>query len=167
MPGEPIVAMQPICVERLTGADIERARALFGAMARVFDTDPGPLSDDYLTRLLMRGDFWALAASIGGLTVGGLTAHTLPLTRAEASEVFIYDIAVIPDYRRQGVGRQLVTALRAQAAAAGIPVVFVPADNEDTHALDFYRAIGGVAAAVTIFTFSDGSGTSDSRGPCH
>jgi hypothetical protein len=28
--------------------------------------------------------------------VGGLTAHTLPLTRAEASEIFIYGIAVVP-----------------------------------------------------------------------
>jgi aminoglycoside 3-N-acetyltransferase I len=49
----------------------------------------------------------------------------------------------------------LVAALREAAAAEGIHVAFVPADNEDTHALDFYRAIGGVPAPVTIFTFGD------------
>ena len=48
-----------------------------------------------------------------------------------------------------------MTTLRSLAAAAGVSVVFVSADNEDTHALDFYRAVGGTPAPVTIFTFSD------------
>ncbi len=126
-------------------------------MAGVFETDAEPLSDAYVARMLAREDVWVLAASVNGQAVGGLTAFTLPLTRAEVSEVFIYDIAVMPAYQRQGVGRQLVTTLRAHAAAAGIGVVFVPADNEDTHALDFYRALGGAPTAVTIFTFSETS----------
>jgi aminoglycoside 3-N-acetyltransferase I len=150
--------MGDIRVERLTVADIERARVLFATMAAVFEIDPEPLSDDYLTRVLVREEFWALAASVDARMVGGLTAHTLPLTRAEVSEVFIYDIAVIPDYQRQGIGRQLVATLRAQATACGITVVFVPADNEDVHALDFYQTLGGVATPVTIFTFSDDVG---------
>jgi len=146
-------------IERLTLDDIERARELFLIMAEVFEKDSEPLKDEYLARLLARRDFWAFAASIEGRMVGGLTAHTLPLTRIEESEVFIYDIAVMPQYQRQGIGRQLVTALRAQASADGIAVLWVPADNEDAHALDFYRALGGVPAPVTIFTFSDGGGT--------
>ena len=31
--------------------------------------------------------------------------------------------------------------------------MFVPADNDDQHALAFYTAIGGEAAPVTIFSF--------------
>ena len=147
--------MREISVERLAVADIEVARTLFATMARVFATPAEALSDAYLTRLLDRDDFWALAAVVDGQLVGGLTAHTLPLTRAEVSEVFIYDIAVVPDWQRHGVGRQLISTLRSQAAAAGISVVFVPADNEDTHALGFYEALGGVPAPVTIFTFDD------------
>jgi aminoglycoside 3-N-acetyltransferase I len=148
--------MPEIRVERLTVADVERARVLFAMMARVFETDAEILSDGYLARVLGRDDFWALAASVDGQLVGGLTAHTLPLTRAEVSEIFIYDIAVVPDWQRQGIGRQLMAALRSQAVAAGIAVAFVPADNQDTHALDFYQALGGVPAPVTIFTFADG-----------
>lgn len=146
--------MPDLRIERLSVEDIERGRELFLMIASVFETDSRPLGGDYLTRLLSRDDFWAFAASIDGRIVGGLTAHTLPLTRVEESEVFIYDIAVLPQYQRHGIGRQLVAALRTQASAAGIVVVWVPADNEDTHALDFYQALGGVAAPVTIFTFS-------------
>ncbi len=140
-------------IERLSAADIDQGRELFLMLADVFETDSRPLGGEYLAGLLARRDFWAFAASIDGRVVGGLTAHTLPLTRLEESEIFIYDIAVLPRYQRQGIGRQLVAALRAQASAAGIAVVWVPADNEDTHALDFYQALGGEPAPVTIFTF--------------
>jgi len=69
------------------------------------------------------------------------------------SEIFIYDIAVRPDRQRRGIGRSLVAHLREAAAAEGIDVVFVPADAEDDHAIEFYRALGGDASPVTFFTF--------------
>jgi aminoglycoside 3-N-acetyltransferase I len=92
---------------------------------------------------------------VGDDIIGGVTAHTLPMTRAESSEIFIYDIAVRDDYQRRGVGRHLMTTLREGAAALGICNVFVPADNDDIHALNFYQALGGVGSPVTFFTFSD------------
>lgn len=58
--------------------------------------------------------------------MGGLTAHTLPLTRGEISEIFICDLAVVAEHQRQGIGRQLVATLRSLAAAAGVSVAFVP-----------------------------------------
>ena len=124
-------------------------------MARVFDEVAAPVGDAHLTRVLARPDFWAFAAVDGDRVVGALTAHTLPMTRSESDEIFIYDLAVVPEHQRQGIGRRLVEALRAGARAEGITVTFVPADNDDTHALDFYRAIGGSPAPVTIFTFDD------------
>jgi len=141
-------------LKRLQVGDHALARALFTLMADVFETESEPLSDVYLDRLLAREEFWAIGAFAGDAPIGGLTAHTLPMTRTESSEIFIYDLAVHPDYQRQGIGRRLVAELRAQAAALGIGELFVPADNEDTHALDFYHALGGAAAPVTIFTFT-------------
>lgn len=146
--------MSVMRVKRLTTGDREQARALFIMMAEVFAEGDGHLSDSYLDRLLGREEFWAIAAFAGDHIVGGVTAHTLPMTRTESLEVFIYDIAVREDHQRQGVGRSLVTALREAAAVAGIQSLFVPADNEDLHALDFYRALGAEPSPVTIFTFS-------------
>jgi aminoglycoside 3-N-acetyltransferase I len=140
---------------RLTIADRDLARRLFTMMAEVFEEGGQPLGDAYLDRLLGRAEFWAVAALSGDEVIGGLTAHTLPMTRSEGFEVFIFDVAVRQDHQRRGVGRRLMTALREGAAAAGVRVVFVPADNEDLHALDFYRALGGVETAATFFTFSD------------
>lgn len=139
---------------RLTSGDRELAKGLFAMMAEVFAEKCEHLSDGYLDRLLSRGDFWAIAAFVGDDIIGGLTAHTLPMTRTESSEVFIYDIAVRDDHQRKGIGRHLMTALREGAGAAGIQEVLVGADNADVHALDFYRALGGVPSPVTFFTFS-------------
>lgn len=140
-------------VRRLGPGDVTLARQTLRLMADVFDEPSGSLSEGYVAGLLARADFWVLAALRDGAPVGGLTAHALPMTRNEATELFIYDLAVQPASQRRGVGRALVESLRAMATAHGITVCFVPADNDDTHAIDFYRAIGGSEAAVTIFTF--------------
>lgn len=141
-------------IKRLMPGEWDLARALFTMIAQVFEDEAQPLSDAYLERLLAREDFWALAAFAGSELVGGLTAHILPMTRWEGSEVMIYDIAVREAFQRRGVGRALLSTLREDAAAQGIAVVFVLADDEDQHALDFYRALGGEPAPVTAFTFT-------------
>lgn len=150
--------MSAVSVRRLAPGDRALARDTFLTMAGVFEVDATPLSDAYLDRLLARPDVRAFAALEGDRVVGGLRAHVLPMTTSERSEVFLYDIAVVPAQQRLGIGRALVDALRAMAAAEGIDVVWVPADNEDTHALDFYRALGGEPAPVTIFTFDGARG---------
>jgi aminoglycoside 3-N-acetyltransferase I len=123
-------------------------------MADVFDEATRPLSDAYVHRLLNRDEFWVVGAFIDGEVVGGLTAHALPMTTGESFELFIYDIAVHADRQRQGIGRSLIGGLREMAAATGIDVVFVPADNDDAGALEFYRALDASASPVTLFVFS-------------
>jgi aminoglycoside 3-N-acetyltransferase I len=143
-----------LMLQRLGTSDRALARAAFAMMAEVFEHPPGPLGDAYLDKLLARPELWAIAAIEQGEVVGVVTAHALAMTHSESTELFIYDLAVRTDRQRRGIGRTLMQTLITQAAAAGITVSFVPADDEDTHALDFYRAIGGEGAAVTIFTFT-------------
>lgn len=140
--------------KRLKPGDRDLARRFFATMAEIFGEDHETLSDAYVDSLIAREDFWAIAAYSDDQIIGGITAHTLPMTRTASSEVFIYDIAVRSDHRRKGIGRRLMSELRDSAAARGIRVLFVPADNEDPHALDFYRALGGTPSQVTVFTFT-------------
>lgn len=138
---------------RLGVSTLALARETFAMMVAAFEEEVLELSEDYLRELLARDAFVALAALQAGVPIGGVTAHVLPMTRNKTSELFIYDLAVHPDHRRCGVGRQLIETLLAEAALRGVSVAFVPADNEDEHALAFYRALAGTAAPVTIFSF--------------
>ncbi len=149
---------EALVVKRLGPGDRDLARETFRMMANVFDEGAGELTDVYITALLERDDFWAMAALQHDRPIGSITAHVLPMTRSEARELFIYDLAVQSAHRRRGVGRLLVDTLCRETAAAGVKVAFVPADAEDEDAVAFYEAIGGEAAPVTIFTFEDPDG---------
>jgi aminoglycoside 3-N-acetyltransferase I len=142
-----------LTVARLTSTSLTTARDTFALLTEVFGeprTDPG---DDWLSGLLGNESFRGYAAMYGGEVVGGLTAYLLPLTRARGTEVFLYDLAVRADFRRQGVARRLVGAVRAEFSGDAVMSVFVLADNADEHALAFYRAVGAEPAPVTMFSF--------------
>lgn len=127
---------------------------MFALMAAVFEEPSEPLGDASVHQLLTTSSFWAVAAFAGERVVGGITAHTIPMTRSPSSELFIYDLAVHDGYRRQGAGRLLVSTLCTQALEAGVSEIFVPADDDDVDALAFYRSLGGEESAVTFFTWS-------------
>jgi aminoglycoside 3-N-acetyltransferase I len=140
-------------VDRLRTGDGGAARELFAMMSTVFEVAQDELSDAYVDELLAREDMWTLAARHADGLVGGLTAHAIPLTRTAVKEIFIYDLAVRTDHQRKGVGRILMQAIRCLAGEAASGELFVPADEEDEHALDFYRAVGGEESRVKFFTF--------------
>lgn len=147
--------MAALHIRRLGQRESAAARALFTLMAEVFEEAHADLSDTYIEQLLAQHTFWVVAAFDGDRVVGGLTAHVLPMTRNETSELFIYDLAVQTDRQGQGIGRQVIAATRTLAAAAGITTVMVPADEDDTDARAFYRAVGGKESAVAFFIFGD------------
>ncbi|MEO8219298.1 MAG: GNAT family N-acetyltransferase [Specibacter sp.] len=146
--------MGDLTVKRLGRGDEAVAADMFAMMAAVFDEGSAPLSEDYVGKLLGSESFWAIAALDGADVVGGLTAHTLPMTRSPSSEVFVYDLAVREDHQRQGVATRLMHEVCTAAARLGIHDVFVPANNEDVGALEFYRAQEADSSPVTIFTFT-------------
>lgn len=141
-------------IRRLSSLDdLLDASILFSLLSRVFEEDQETLPPSYLARLLTDPSLWIVAASVDHTIVGGLTAYLLPMYRRPTSEVFLYDIAVSPPFQRQGIGRLLVDFLRRETSALGASPVFVAADNEDLHALDFYRNLGGLPLLSTFFTF--------------
>lgn len=140
-------------IRRLRRGDETMAAQMLAMMAAVFEEGLQHLPDQYLQEILSRDFFWAVAALDGTEVVGGLTAHTLPMTRSPSSEILIYDLAVREDHQRHGIAARLIHELRAAAAVKGIHEIFVPADNADEGALAFYRAQGAIPSPVTHFTF--------------
>ena len=143
-----------IDVVRLETGDGDVARELFALMARVLGEPSTVLGDDYVARILDRPDFWAVMATKDGEVVGGVTAHTLMMTTSERSELLIFDLAVREDHHRTGIGRALVAVLREAAAASGITLTFVLADDDDADAIAFYSGIGGSRSGVVAFEFA-------------
>jgi GNAT superfamily N-acetyltransferase len=100
-------------------------RPLSATEAAAYLSDPGALH-------------WV--AEEDGLVVGELLCHPLPLPFGEGRELLLYSIGVRTSHRRRGVGKVLVDEMIRWMNDAGIPEVWVLADNPGAEA--FYAACG-------------------------
>ncbi len=96
----------------------------------------------YLQRLLGSDYFIALAALKDRNVVGGIAAYELHKFEQERSEIYIYDLAVASEHRRQGIATALILKVQEIAALRGAYVVFVQADSGDEPAIALYTKLG-------------------------
>lgn len=135
-------------IHQLTSNDILLMEALLTTFGEAFNevenyTAKRP-SEDYLRRLLGDDTFIALAAIKDGEVVGGIAAYELRKFEQERSEIYIYDLAVILEHRREGIATALIEKLKEIAAERGAYVIFVQADTstEDEPAIALYTKLG-------------------------
>ena len=111
----------------------------FGDVPTYSDRQP---SDEYLVNLLRNQHFIALAAFDNEIVVGGLAAYLLPKFEQARSEIYIYDLAVASDHRRQGIATALINQLKYEANELGAYVIYVQADYGDDPAVALYTKLG-------------------------
>ncbi|MGC3947211.1 MAG: GNAT family N-acetyltransferase [Chryseolinea sp.] len=139
---------------KIESPDTTSFRRLLEIFADVFGmADFHHPSDEHLERVLQDESFFTFVASISDAIVGGITCYVLSPYYSTAPYVYIFDLAVLPQFQRLGFGNRLVQAVIQHSRKLGAEEVFVQADDIDEHALAFYRAIGGISAKVTHFTY--------------
>lgn len=111
------------------------------------------VDDAYLDGLSANPSAFILGAFEQEKVVGGLVAFEMNPIHG-AKELYIYDIAVHPDFQKQGIGKKLIEYLKLKSQERGIKMIFVEAESEDNGAVAFYRAIGGEEESVRHFNFS-------------
>lgn len=97
-------------------------------------------SQGHLQKLLSKEDFFAVIAKTENRIVAGLTLYVLDQYYSEKPLAYIYDLAVLVEYQRRGIGRKLITFTNEFCRQKGFEEVFVQADKVDDYAIDFYRA---------------------------
>lgn len=133
-------------IHLLTSEDLALMESMMMTFGKAFDevetyTAARP-SKAYLERLLASDYFIALAALKNGSVVGGIAAYELQKFEQERSEIYIYDLAVAEEYRREGIATALIQELKKIAAERGAYVIFVQADIEDEPAIALYTKLG-------------------------
>lgn len=133
-------------IRRLSPEDLPLFDGLLSVFAEAFE-DPASYNDArpsraYVSRLLARDSFIALAALDGNAVVGGLAAYVLDKFEQERSEIYIYDLAVLEPHRRCGIATALIAELQQIAATLGAWVIYVQADYGDDPAVALYTRLG-------------------------
>ena len=133
-------------IRRLAASDIALTKRLNALFARAFEDDDSylsaPPSADYLRQVLALNSTIALVAMVDEEVAGGLVAYVLPKLEQERSEIYIYDLAVAEEHRRQGIATALIAHLQTIAAEIGAWVVYVQADHGDDPAIALYTGLG-------------------------
>jgi len=141
-------------VKKLSQGDVSAFKLLIHLFNVVFEEDESAIGSDVnLFKLLSNNHFVAMAAFDQYEIAGGLTAYELPMYSADRSEIFVYDLAVKPEYQRRGIGKRLIQHLKEYCFENGINEFFVLAHEEDIHAVEFYRATGGKSEKVVNFLY--------------
>jgi aminoglycoside 3-N-acetyltransferase I len=139
---------------KLEQLDILLFRNLLVLFNEIFEPGNETIPDDlYLKSLLANPNFLVFVLILEGTVQGGVTAYVLPKYYSEASELYLYDVAIHPDIQRQGFGRELIEAVKQYCVHHAISEVFVDAHAEDIHAIEFYQSTGGKADNVFHFTY--------------
>ena len=124
---------------------------LINVFSRAFESTY-QVRDQYLEELLKSPSTSIFGAVKNGKIVGGIVAcEILPIHGSK--EIYIYDIAVDPDFQQQGIGRMLIHKLKEHGKKIGAETIFVEAESDDIGAVTFYRKMNGEELSVSHFNF--------------
>ena len=141
-------------IEKLSSGDINKFQEVIEVFEDVFEMENFVMPEkSYLQQLLERDDFFVCAAVINSRVVGGLTSYLLRQYYSLLPLIYIYDLGVLSQFQRQGIGRQLITATLSYGKEIGAEEVFVQADEDDDIAQLFYKSTGGIAQKATHFCY--------------
>jgi [ribosomal protein S18]-alanine N-acetyltransferase len=118
-------------IRRMTPADVSTVVDI--------DTAAGilsPWSPNAYARELLKGTTYAWVAEVDGRLAGSLTMWEV------VGEAEIANVAVHPDFWRQGIGRALVQAALEKAAELGFERVMLEVRESNHAAQRLYRAFG-------------------------
>lgn len=97
-----------------------------------------PWSPNAYARELLKATTFAWVAEVDGRLAGSLTMWEV------VGEAEIANVAIHPDFWRQGIGRALVQTALEKAAELGFERIMLEARESNTAAQSLYRALGFV-----------------------
>ena len=91
---------------------------------------------DILLKIRFQPDLFLVGSSEDGQLLATVMAGY------EGHRGWINYLAVAPDHRRQGIGRQMMATAEARLRALGCPKINLQVRRANTAVIDFYRRIG-------------------------
>ncbi len=132
--------VSPIEIKLLEAYDLAHMKKLLQVFEVAFEHPHLMMANDQkLTELLNNDSFKAIVALQNHEVIGGLTLFLLDSYYSGKRMAYLYDLAVLPQFQRQGIGRALVGFGQTYCKQNQIEEMFVQAEMEDEHAIAFYR----------------------------
>lgn len=126
-------------VVKLSPTETASFKQLISIFTQVFEQNTILAQDSYLEKLLNNPDFMVFVVKLNKQLVGGLTIYVLHQYYAEKPLAYIYDVGILPDFQRQGLGKYLMEEAIKYCQLAGFEAAYVEAEADDLDAVQFYK----------------------------
>lgn len=125
-----------IRIERMTSVSPEVEPQLNDILDEPWDAGQG-------RKFLGNSDNALFLAFAGDKVVGFVTGYRLQRLDKNRAEVLLYEIEVIEEYRKRGIGKKLIAALNAWAAEIEAFQSWVLTYSDNEAAMAMYKSMGG------------------------
>lgn len=127
-----------------TTPHIQTCRRDLSLLAPLFMLSCGNHSPEAIAQIIhlekLRGTRYLVAQN--GEKIVGFVGYWIPGQKDETEPPQIIDLAVLPGFRRQGIGRSLVNAALAAVYRAGFDTAWIQINSERVQDLGFFQSCG-------------------------
>ncbi|HYH56332.1 MAG TPA: GNAT family N-acetyltransferase, partial [Anseongella sp.] len=117
-------------IKILSNDDIGDFSELIDVFEEVFEMKDFIKPDGgHLQKVLAKPNFLVLVAKAQGKVLGGLTAYILDQYYSRKPLAYIYDLAVLKNFQRKGIGKSLIGYLTDHGEKKSFDEIFVQADR--------------------------------------
>lgn len=132
--------------------------SVLAANAHVFDhAVTVDSAEDFLSR---EGHLILMAMTAGSHAIGFVSGVEMRHPD-KTPEMFIYELGVEPAWRRRGVARSLLVALRAEAIERGCTGMWTGTESDNAAALASYSSLGAAIDKESVFITWDAISVTD------
>ena len=137
------MARQQQTVVTIRPARVADVSAMAGLLAELFAVETEfridrAKQERALRMIIERPSAAAWVADAAGQVVGMVSAQTVVSTAEGGESAWVEDVIVQNDWRKRGIGRQLIDAVEAWCRGRGITRMQLLADSTNEEAMEFY-----------------------------
>lgn len=129
-------------ITRLKEGDFTLAEKIIITFPQDLSDNDIPASEKHIENLLVNENCYLLAAVDDQRIAGFALAYTFPSFYTTANTAYLYDIEVLPDYRKRGIGRKLIEQLHTALKKDNVNEIWLGTAIENAPAQKLFSSTG-------------------------
>jgi ribosomal protein S18 acetylase RimI-like enzyme len=141
-------------IRRLRAGDEASAIAAIHRLKPAAERPGHDASPEHMRELLARDENYLYIASVETVPVGFLLAYRVPRVDRDQDMIYLYEIGVLPEHRRRGIGSKMVQLLKEECRSRNVMEVWVGTEADNVAARALYESTGAKCQGETYAEYS-------------
>ncbi len=141
-----------IKIKKVSAADVSLINELLAHHIDIEEKNAPTLH--HLQELVQDDRCFLFVAIIDDIIIGYVLAYSFPSLYASSRMAYLYDIDVIPEHRKKGIGRHLMEAVKTELQKNGVTELWLGTGIDNMPAQELFNKTGGVKSGETFYDYT-------------